>query len=243
MDHFDTHRTDPELILALPTTAGEPDLRIDIAAAGGGSLGKAYTGTNWIYRVRIDGETVVSGDDIRANATGMTHHQAAQLVAESLADGSTADHSLPGGAGTRARLADFADSGDHVRVYPHLITVHTRIFHPWRDGEDEPEVKTDDSDVFVVEDFQNDNGAWNHDDTEWTPASLADTAVAMLRGAHTRFHVAEASQAGPHVDGSHNPWYIAEPYVDPYSGEREESTAHLDGFTPDELRTIYAHVI
>lgn len=124
----------------------------------------------------------------------------------------------------------------------HTITIYTRVLLPWEEDQDEPECKSEDSEEFTVADWQDDHGDWNEDETEWIPATIGETAVAMLKGAHTHFYALESSASGPGVDGSCNPWYTSEPYTDPHSGEIEEKSAHLKGFTAEETRAIFSQL-
>lgn len=102
------------------------------------------------------------------------------------------------------------------------ITAHTVTYAPWEEGQDEPtKLGTFTSVLPVALD------PWDEDLT------IVDKAVDILR---REVYATEpsCSKWAPHV------WYSAEPYEHPYTGIREEVTAHLNGFTADESRAIYA---
>lgn len=71
-NYFDVYRTSPELSVNVPPQyIGEAwNIRIDIAAMGGGSVGRRYANNNWIYTVYVDGNPVYSGTDLRSAAYG-----------------------------------------------------------------------------------------------------------------------------------------------------------------------------
>lgn len=75
IDYFDTYRTSPELSVNVPPASeGEAwNIRIDIAAMGGGTVLEAYTDTTWIYAVYVDGKMVYSGADLRCTGTPANH--------------------------------------------------------------------------------------------------------------------------------------------------------------------------
>jgi hypothetical protein len=64
----------------------EPLIVISVSKAGGGTIGKSYTGT-WHYRAYIRGCLMISGDDLHTG-TPKTHEQAARIVAGFLVSGS-----------------------------------------------------------------------------------------------------------------------------------------------------------
>lgn len=74
---FVEHLTDPELSINVPPERFDDvwRVRIDIAAVGGGTLGKSYENQRWIYAVYVDGELVLSGEDLHC-VMPSTHVQA-----------------------------------------------------------------------------------------------------------------------------------------------------------------------
>ncbi|MFF4777667.1 hypothetical protein ACFY05_33050 [Microtetraspora fusca] len=92
------------------------------------------------------------------------------------------------------------------------------------------------------------------EDGDWNPAtkSVWETKIELdeLGPAATVKEVAEAAadqieRAGcdneysSHPDWQPNGWYSAETYTNPYSGDREEKTLHLKGFSEAESREIH----
>jgi hypothetical protein len=122
------------------------------------------------------------------------------------------------------------------------ITVYTVEYAAWEEGADEPERIGEDSESYTIEDFRADFGDWNEDESEWIPASVIDAAVNMLTGSVTQFWASEASSSAGEVACGDNPWYMSETYVNPYTGDMEEKSAHLSGFTADEIAEIYRRV-
>lgn len=74
-NYFDVYRSCPEISINVPPQyQGEAwNIRIDIAAMGGGDLFHSYANNNWIYGVYVDGTLVYSGADLRSNGTPATH--------------------------------------------------------------------------------------------------------------------------------------------------------------------------
>lgn len=122
------------------------------------------------------------------------------------------------------------------------ITIYKTTFAAWEEGADEPERIGEDSEVFTIEDFREDFGDWNADETEWVPASVEVTAFMLLTGTQGKFWASECSSSGAEVACGDNPFYMDEPYTHPYTGEMTEQTAHLDGFTPEEIARIHTLV-
>lgn len=126
-----------------------------------------------------------------------------------------------------------------------MITIHTSVFLPWEEWEDEPTLKNSYSDEFDTIDYLDELGGWsedahwNEEGTEWIgtwiPATDVQVAAELLNGHGHHFYASECS-ASP-TDGV-NVWYIEGTYIDNYTGERREQTAHLSGFTEDEQREI-----
>lgn len=115
------------------------------------------------------------------------------------------------------------------------ITVWQRIFHPWEPDADEPELKTEHEYHIDLADLI--------DDEE----TSVQAAAAFLSGKrHTGtvwFAAVEASVSGPGVVIDSGVWYADEPYHHPYTGEIEEQTAHLNGFTNTEARQVHRTVL
>jgi hypothetical protein len=129
-----------------------------------------------------------------------------------------------------------------------MITIHTSVFLPWEEWEDEPTLKDSYSEVFDTAEYLDDLGDWSddahwNDDLEWVGTWVLATdvyAAAQLLSGHGHHFYASETSASP-TDGT-NVWYIEETDIDNYTGERREQTAHLSGFTEDEQREIYALV-
>lgn len=121
----------------------------------------------------------------------------------------------------------------------HTITVYTNVYAPMGEGDGEPEKLSEREDTFTIEDFQDDHGDWNDGCTSWVPASIVATTVSMLNGGSgitNRFWVSSASSSPEWNPGT---WYEQATYEHPYTGTREERTAHLAGYTPEEGRAVY----
>jgi hypothetical protein len=117
------------------------------------------------------------------------------------------------------------------------ITITKTTYAAW-DG-DPHNAETDPIDeettVYTVEDFCDDFGDWQDDEcTVWVPARVTDAAVNLLTGmGGTNFWANEG-------DGS---YFVDEPYIHPYTGEREEQFASLRGFTDDGMAYIRNYAI
>jgi hypothetical protein len=59
----------------------DPNIIIRISAHGGGTVGEAYAHNGWTYSVEVAGTEVITGDDIRSNATPATHAGMARTLA------------------------------------------------------------------------------------------------------------------------------------------------------------------
>lgn len=68
-----------------------PGLKVEIAAAGGGTVGKAYAYNDWHYRVLRDDEPFYAGTDLRSGGCPQTHEQ----MAHALLDCLEAQHVIP----------------------------------------------------------------------------------------------------------------------------------------------------
>jgi hypothetical protein len=108
----------------------------------------------------------------------------------------------------------------------HIVAYTTR-YAAWLEGQDEPDKIGEDRAVYPCEpdDIDREEGL-----------SAVDLAVRVLRGT---VYAVEYSASEFQANG----WYAAETYVHPYSGEREEITAHLAGFTADQGREIHARIM
>jgi hypothetical protein len=71
-----------EYAVELPTIQTDDEcVFIGISAAGGGTVGKSYANNSWLYAVKRDDlSIVISGSDIRSNATPATHAQMARTL-------------------------------------------------------------------------------------------------------------------------------------------------------------------
>jgi hypothetical protein len=109
------------------------------------------------------------------------------------------------------------------------ITTYLLTYAPWEEHQDEP----------TLTDTQVETYSCDPDDVDQSDGRTAvDIAADVLR------YVIEASSSGFHP----GMWYVVETYVRPYTGEREEQTYHLDGFTEAEeldiaTRVLPAHVL
>jgi hypothetical protein len=116
------------------------------------------------------------------------------------------------------------------------ITITKTTYAAWAGDPHNAETEEigEETSVYTVENHTDDFGDWNEDETEWIPAGVIDTAVNLLTGSGgTNFWANEG-------DGS---YFTDEPYVHPYTGEREEQFASLNGFTPDQLAAIRKYAI
>ena len=124
------------------------------------------------------------------------------------------------------------------------ITIHKAQFAAWGEYDDEPERIFDDSTTIDVDEYREDRGEWTGEDFEvWVPMTAAEAAFHLLNGSGTDFWASECSSSGAEVRSGDNPFYMDEPYIHPYTGERTEQSAHLKGFTPEEIVEIHRLVI
>src|ERR1700735_4057250 len=70
----------PETTLTIPAAPGEPDLVIEIAKVGGGTVGRAYTGW-WQAAVTCGGQEVYRTDQLHTVAACPPRHAARFLAA------------------------------------------------------------------------------------------------------------------------------------------------------------------
>ncbi|GAA2349810.1 GGDEF domain-containing protein [Dactylosporangium salmoneum] len=106
VDAFDVYRAEPEVIFEVPPlVGGQPPLTVALAALGGGTVGRAYADTGWIYAVYLDGIRVVSGTDLRSGRVARTHRQMAAVLLAALAGG---DAAAPGLAAQGERMSWWA---------------------------------------------------------------------------------------------------------------------------------------
>lgn len=83
-------------------TRGDDTLTIHMNAVGGGTVGEAYAHNGWEYAVTFNGDEVITGSDLRSNATPGTHASMARTLAGFLsAAGESFSHS-----GDRSEYAD-----------------------------------------------------------------------------------------------------------------------------------------
>ncbi|MFF9649716.1 hypothetical protein [Streptomyces sp. NPDC014622] len=68
-----------------------PGLKVEIAAAGGGTVGEAHFHNEWRYRVLRDDEPFYAGNDLRSGGIPQTHREMAGVLMAFL----EADHILP----------------------------------------------------------------------------------------------------------------------------------------------------
>jgi hypothetical protein len=87
-NYMDVYRTEPEYTHTLDEFT---PIRIDIAAMGGGELGRSYENNRWIYSV-WEGDTLVMSHDDMHCSVSVSHYAAACMVIDWLlnhADDST----------------------------------------------------------------------------------------------------------------------------------------------------------
>jgi hypothetical protein len=89
---YDNHRVDAgdyEYSVAVPSMYvapnDDPNIFIRISAHGGGTVGRAYAHNGWTYSVEVAGAEIITGDDLRSNATPGTHEGMARTLANMLA--------------------------------------------------------------------------------------------------------------------------------------------------------------
>jgi hypothetical protein len=104
------------------------------------------------------------------------------------------------------------------------ITSYRSIFAPWEEGQDEPTLTDTDTRTY---------------DCEPDEIDQADLRTAVEIAADVLQYVTDAS-VFPFHPGA---WYSDETYVRPYTGEIEEVTYHLDGFTDAEQIAIHDAVL
>lgn len=91
------------------------------------------------------------------------------------------------------------------------------------------DVETETHDAAWIESVRDWEGGWNADNSEWVPASVAESVVKLLRDEG----LTEDSGNGDsyhHPDGS--------VIVNNYTGKRCEASAHLEGFDVETLNEI-----
>lgn len=111
----------------------------------------------------------------------------------------------------------------------HKIVSYTSTYAPWEDGQDEPTKIGEDTGETVCEPDE-----WEREDyptaVEYAAHLLTDRYYVM-RGSADNYSSSDWYAHG---------WYAPEPYENPYTGECTETTLHLDGFTDEEARAVYA---
>jgi hypothetical protein len=111
VDFFEVYRCTPEAVYILePPVHNDPVITIRIAAAGGGKVGHAYAGNDWIYTVHVGETLCYSGHDLRSGAYAQTHDQMAVVLAESLTG-----YGLP--AALAERLTDWVHDQQYQEGY------------------------------------------------------------------------------------------------------------------------------
>ena len=83
---------EPETTFTLPALPGEPDLTIQIAKVGGGTVGRAYTGY-WQAVVTCADQEVYRTDQLHTTQA-CTHHDAARHLVGFISGGTGADPAL-----------------------------------------------------------------------------------------------------------------------------------------------------
>jgi hypothetical protein len=115
------------------------------------------------------------------------------------------------------------------------VTIYTRTYAPWEEDEDEPRMVDQCEDV-------NDTVMWLSPlDDYTTPVEVAVAILTGECGPANRFYALEPSSYPLKRAGAGRVWWSAETYTHP-TGEREESTAHLSGFTEQEAWEVHKRV-
>jgi hypothetical protein len=86
-----------------------------------------------------------------------------------------------------------------------------------------------------IEDTRDYLGTSNDDDTEWYKASVVEAAVKLLNDEYV-------TEPSSYPEWSPGTWYSGSRTYDNYSGEMEDVSVHLRGFTEDEEREIYRRI-
>lgn len=84
---FGAYRSEPEVCWHLPDDDSGDDsgeLRLGIAVAGGGTVGRAYADCRWLYGLWRDDRLLVAGSDLRSGSIGKTHQQMARVLVDHL---------------------------------------------------------------------------------------------------------------------------------------------------------------
>lgn len=112
---YDNHRVDPgdyEYSVTVPSMYLEPNddpvIVIRVSAHGGGTPGQAYAYNGWTYSVEVDGAELITGDDLRTNATPSTHASIARTLANFLAAAGESLHYHS----QRSERSEYADEYD-----------------------------------------------------------------------------------------------------------------------------------
>jgi hypothetical protein len=107
---------------------------------------------------------------------------------------------------------------------------------------DAPQPTDDVGELYLIDQWADDFGDWNQDESAWIPATEVATAVRMLTGATTEFWASECSDSA--AETGPGTWYSDQLYTNPYTGEVTAKTAHLVGdWSVEQAREIRAQVI
>jgi hypothetical protein len=60
---------------------GDPEIVIAISAMGGGTVGKTYRDNRWEYAVKVNGDVLITGDDLRSGGMASGHAWMARTLA------------------------------------------------------------------------------------------------------------------------------------------------------------------
>jgi hypothetical protein len=150
---------------------------------------------------------------------------------------------MPEAVTGHAAIHDWIVSTAKAASAPRIITIHKTTYATWDEWEDEPEEIDTETFILDVNGLREDFGDWNDDETVWIPAAVVEVASRLLTGEQCKFWASECSSSGAEVRSGDNPFYMDEPYTHPYTGVREDKTAHLSGFTAAEIAEIHSIVI
>ena len=127
---FDNHRVDladHEYSVEVPSMyaapSDDPSVTIHLSAHGGGTVGQAYAHNGWTYAVVVDGTEIITGDDLRTNATPATHAGMAATLANFLAAAGESLHYHD----QRGTESDYADEYPAGPVRDFLTAEYERL--------------------------------------------------------------------------------------------------------------------
>lgn len=112
---------------------------------------------------------------------------------------------------------------------PRIIKTTLTTGEATADGDWKPDTKSEWPDDLNVDEYYEIEPYWN-------AGAIADVTVEALHEMRCDAVYSSLPDWQPHG------WYGSNPYTNPYSGLREERTAHLKGFTDEESRLIHSKI-